>query len=91
MEERWVGRVSVGKNMALLRRVWKRLHKRIEEAGQAADLVVVGGGPYRKTMETDHKGKNAHSLGFRRGRELSTIYASADTFAFPSITNRASC
>ncbi len=83
----YVGRVSVEKNMPLLLSVWKRVHKRCAEAGLKADLVIVGDGPYRKTMEQDLKGKNAHFLGFRHGRELSTIYASADTFCFPSTTD----
>ena len=83
----YVGRVSVEKNMPLLNAVWKRAHKRIVEMGHAADLVVVGDGPYRKTMEKELKKLDAHFLGFRLGQELSTLYASSDMFVFPSTTD----
>ena len=83
----YVGRVSVEKNMPMLNSVWKQVHKKCKEAGIEADLVVVGDGPYRKTMASDLEGMDAHFLGFRHGRELSTIYASANIFAFPSTTD----
>lgn len=83
----YVGRVSVEKNMPLLTAVWKQVSKKCVERGLPADLVIVGDGPYRKTMEHALRGCQAHFLGFRHGKELSTIYASSDTFVFPSTTD----
>ncbi len=83
----FVGRVSVEKNMPMLTTVWKGVRKSLKDSGVNADLVIVGDGPYRETMEKELKGKNAHFLGFRHGEELSTIYASSNLFAFPSTTD----
>ncbi|MEM1164836.1 MAG: glycosyltransferase [Planctomycetota bacterium] len=83
----YVGRVSVEKNIPLLVNVWKKVHAELRRRGVDADLVVVGDGPYRKRMEQELKGKDAHFLGFRLGQELSTLYASADLFVFPSTTD----
>ncbi len=82
-----VGRVSVEKNLPLLARVWKRVHAECAARGLAARLIVVGDGPYRLLMERELAGCNAVFLGFRHGRELSTIYASGDLFVFPSTTD----
>jgi glycosyltransferase involved in cell wall biosynthesis len=82
----YVGRVSVEKNMPLLLNVWSQVQRRCHDAGIDADLVVVGDGPYRKVMQKELKSA-AHFLGFRHGEELSTIYASADCFIFPSTTD----
>ena len=83
----FVGRVSVEKNMPLLTTVWKGVRKRLKDEGVETDLIIVGDGPYRETMEKELKGKDAHFLGFRHGDELSTIYASCNIFAFPSTTD----
>ena len=83
----FVGRVSVEKNMPMLTTVWKGIRKRLKDEGVNADLIVVGDGPYRETMQKELKGKDAHFLGFRHGDELSTIYASCNIFAFPSTTD----
>jgi glycosyltransferase involved in cell wall biosynthesis len=83
----YVGRVSVEKNMPLLTDVWKGVRRRLKDEGVDAELVIVGDGPYRETMEKELKGKNASFLGFRHGDELSTIYASCHMFAFPSTTD----
>jgi len=83
----YVGRVSVEKNMPLLTTIWKQVHRKCVERGLPAQLVVVGDGPYRKQMESALRGTSAHFLGFRHGAELSTIYASADLFVFPSTTD----
>ncbi len=83
----FVGRVSVEKNLPLLVRVWKQVDARCKARGVDAELVIVGDGPYRKEMERELKGTTARFLGFRHGEELSTIYASADVFAFPSTTD----
>jgi glycosyltransferase involved in cell wall biosynthesis len=83
----FVGRVSVEKNMPLLTPIWKRVHEECAARGLEADLVIVGDGPYRARMQKDLKGCRAHFLGFRHGQELSELYASADMFLFPSITD----
>jgi glycosyltransferase involved in cell wall biosynthesis len=80
----YCGRVSVEKNLPLLSRVWKRVQMQLSP--REARLVVIGDGPYRKLMAKE-LGQGAHFLGFRHGRELSSLYASADLFVFPSRTD----
>ncbi len=82
-----VGRVSVEKNLPLLTKVWKRVDGECRRRGLDARLIVVGDGPYRARMEEELRGCNVAFLGFRHGRELSTIYASGDLFVFPSTTD----
>jgi glycosyltransferase involved in cell wall biosynthesis len=85
----YVGRVSVEKNLPLLREAWKRVCCELSRSPAAARarLIVVGDGPYRQPMERTLAGSAAHFLGFRHGRELSAIYASSDIFVFPSTTD----
>lgn len=85
----FVSRVSVEKNAPLLGRIWKRVHAACAQKGArgvAAQLVVVGDGPYKARMEEELAGTEAYFLGFRTGRPLATLYASADLFVFPSVT-----
>lgn len=69
-----VGRVAVEKNIA---------------AFLALDLpgskVVVGDGPQRAELERKHPG--AVFLGARFGEELASLFAAADVFVFPSLTD----
>jgi len=81
----YVGRVSVEKNLPLLTNVWRRV--RTLSPRSDAQLIVVGDGPYRATMESELSGCGAHFLGFRHGEELSRLYASSDLFVFPSTTD----
>lgn len=81
------GRVSVEKNLPLLCEVWKLAAPRLAAAGVKAHLVVVGDGPYRPQMERELAGLGVHFLGYRFGKELSTLYASADLCVFPSVTD----
>jgi glycosyltransferase involved in cell wall biosynthesis len=81
----YCGRVSVEKNLPLLCTVWKQLRARLG-AGEA-QLVIIGDGPYRAEMQRELGEEGVHFLGFRHGQELSTLYASADLFVFPSITD----
>lgn len=83
----YVGRVSVEKNLPLLNTVWKRAAARLRAAGARAQLVIVGDGPYRETMERELEGTGAAFLGFRHAEELSALYASSDLFVFPSVTD----
>lgn len=83
----FVGRVSVEKNLPMLTPIWKQVHEECARRNLAADLVIVGDGPYRARMQKDLRGCRAHFLGFRHGQELSELYASSDMFLFPSITD----
>lgn len=83
----YVGRVSVEKNLPMLTRIWNRAQPRLESMGVAAELVVVGDGPYRAEMQEELASTRARFMGFRYGEELSRIYASCDAFLFPSLTD----
>jgi glycosyltransferase involved in cell wall biosynthesis len=82
-----VGRISVEKNMPLLAQAWKRAGSRLRQAGIDAEFIVVGDGPYRRDMEQELGSHRTRFLGFRHGEELSSLYASADLFVFPSTTD----
>lgn len=47
--------------------------------------VVVGDGPDRAALQGTYP--HAHFLGARRGVDLAEVYASADVFVFPSLTD----
>lgn len=70
----YVGRVSVEKNI---------------EAFLSVDLpgtkVVVGDGPAREQLETRYP--DVRFLGVKTGQALADVYASADVFVFPSLTD----
>lgn len=82
-----VGRISVEKNLPFLTQVWKALRPRFASRNIDAQLVVIGDGPYRATMQRELQGCEAHFLGFRFGSELATLYASSNLFVFPSLTD----
>ena len=69
-----VGRLAVEKNI---------------EAFLKLDLpgskVLVGDGPARATLQASYPA--VHFLGARQGEELAALYASADVFVFPSLTD----
>jgi glycosyltransferase involved in cell wall biosynthesis len=70
----YAGRVAVEKNL---------------EAFLSLDLpgskVIVGDGPTRVSLQQKYPG--AHFLGARHKESLAEIYASADVFVFPSLTD----
>ena len=70
----YAGRLAVEKNL---------------EAFLSLDLpgskVVVGDGPARADLEARYPG--AHFLGLKTGDALAGVYASADVFVFPSLTD----
>jgi glycosyltransferase involved in cell wall biosynthesis len=70
----YVGRIAVEKNI---------------EAFLALDLpgskVVVGDGPLRASLQA--RFPQVHFLGMRTGQALADVYASADVFVFPSLTD----
>ena len=83
----YVGRLSIEKNMPMLAEIWQRTVAACEKGGLSAELVLVGDGPYREKMERMLPPRTVRFVGFRRGAELSAIYASADVFVFPSVTD----
>ena len=77
----YIGRVAREKNLGLLLEAWETL---APERG-AAKLVLVGRGP----LEEDIRRREIPGVfvsGLLGGEALSTAYASADIFAFPSTT-----
>src|SRR6476659_3471606 len=77
----YIGRIAREKNLGLLLEAWESLAG--ERAG--AQLVLVGRGP----LEDDIRRRDipgVHVTGLLQGEALSTAYASADVFAFPSPT-----
>jgi len=83
----YAGRVSVEKNTTLLENAWKIIRRRCEDRGMDVELIVVGDGPDRARLEKSLAPFGARFLGYRHGEELATLYASADFFMFPSITD----
>lgn len=83
----YCGRVSIEKNMPLLAAAWKLASAELKQRGVEAELIVIGDGPYRVVMQRDLDPHGARFLGFKHGKELSALYASADLFVFPSTTD----
>lgn len=87
----YVGRVSVEKNLPMLAAIWPRIAAACIRESLDAQLIIVGDGPYRASLEQSLADAGlAHTaafLGFRHGAELSAIYASSDLFIFPSTTD----
>jgi glycosyltransferase involved in cell wall biosynthesis len=78
----YVGRLSAEKNLDMLLYAACEIERRFP--GQAA-FVFTGDGPYTEIIQNSSP-PNVFITGFKRGKELSQIYASADCFAFPSGT-----
>ncbi|MFP4624167.1 MAG: glycosyltransferase family 4 protein [Gemmatimonadota bacterium] len=58
--------------------------RRLEAAGHAFRLVLVGDGPLRSRLESELP--DAAFVGYQSGTALSRWYASGDVFVFPSTT-----
>lgn len=70
----YVGRVSVEKNLdAFLK------------TPMMGKKIIVGDGPDRARLQSEHP--DAVFLGVKTGPDLAAIYASADVFVFPSLTD----
>ncbi|CAN5247615.1 glycosyltransferase family 1 protein [soil metagenome] len=76
-----VGRLAREKNLELLAQSFEAIRAR----QQGARLIVVGDGPMRAELE--RRLPEAVFCGHRSGDELAQIYASADLFLFPSLTD----
>jgi len=83
----YVGRISTEKNLPMLTAIWPQVRERAHAAGVDAQLVIVGGGPYLDEMKSTLGGHGVVFPGFKHGTELATLYASADMFVFPSLTD----
>jgi glycosyltransferase involved in cell wall biosynthesis len=77
----YVGRVSKEKDLEFLARVFRRL----KNEGLELDLAIVGDGPYLEELKRSLP--EAIFTGILSGEALSTAYASADLFVFPSTTD----
>ena len=76
----YVGRVSWEKNLRLLVNTYRHMdHLRCH-------LVIVGNGPASTEMQRELAHLPVTFTGYLRGEALATTYASADVFAFPSLT-----
>ncbi|GAB6083229.1 glycosyltransferase family 1 protein [Desulfuromonas carbonis] len=74
----FVGRLAAEKNLALLFAACRRLSGRVRQ-------LLVGDGPLRAELEHTAL-PGAIFSGYREGEELARYYASADIFAFPSLS-----
>ncbi len=79
----YAGRVSKEKNIEVMLRAFTRLI----DAGSDADLIVVGDGPQRDELQLKYNDPQIVFTGYLYGDELAEVYASADLFVFPSLTD----
>ncbi len=79
----YVGRVSREKNLDVM------LSAFLEDAAlkERASLAILGDGPYLAELKERYHHPSVVFCGFIKGRALSTAYASADVFVFPSTTD----
>jgi glycosyltransferase involved in cell wall biosynthesis len=75
-----VGRLAAEKNLDLIVNVFHTLAR----CGRQVKLVFAGDGPYRAKLQADCP--EAIFMGMCSHAELAHIYASADLFLFPSLT-----
>ncbi|MBE0598240.1 MAG: glycosyltransferase family 1 protein [Desulfuromonadales bacterium] len=75
----YVGRLAKEKNLELLLAAWRQV------PGENRRLLLTGDGPLRARLER-LKDDRVLFTGYRQGEELARLYASADLFVFPSLT-----
>jgi len=78
----YTGRLSAEKSLDML--LYSAKEMEIKFPGKTS-FIFTGDGPYLETIKNSDL-PNITVTGFKRGKELSEIYASADCFAFPSGT-----
>jgi glycosyltransferase involved in cell wall biosynthesis len=76
----YAGRLAAEKNLAMLAEAWRTFPER----GRCR-LLFIGDGPLRRRLE-EQAGDRCIFAGYRHGEELARMYASADLFVFPSVT-----
>jgi glycosyltransferase involved in cell wall biosynthesis len=80
----YVGRVSREKNLDALADAFPALAQRVP----GISLTIVGAGPYLDGLKEQFAGrKDVHFTGVVHGEPLAGIFASADMFVFPSLTD----
>lgn len=77
----YVGRMAPEKDLEVLMDAVRLLNQR----GLSYRLLMVGDGPSRHKLEQMHL-DNVVFCGYQRGQDLYDLYASADIFVFPSVT-----
>lgn len=75
-----VGRLAAEKNLDLIVNTYKAL----QAAGRSVKLVFAGDGPYRATLKSHCP--DAIFMGMCSHAQLALLYANADLFLFPSLT-----
>ncbi|MCQ4625358.1 glycosyltransferase family 1 protein [Corynebacterium sp. CCUG 69979] len=78
----YVGRMSAEKNLTILNDVMPLLRDKIP----GARLAMVGEGPQYEQMKNAFNPEFTHFTGYMSGEPLAQAFASADVFAFPSLT-----
>ncbi|CAM2994851.1 glycosyltransferase family 4 protein [Rariglobus hedericola] len=76
----YVGRIAAEKNLSLAVEAFLALQAKLPRA----KFVLVGDGPEKASLAKQYP--QFHYAGMRRGEELAAHYASADVFAFASVT-----
>jgi glycosyltransferase involved in cell wall biosynthesis len=76
----YAGRLAAEKNLDMLVEAWRKLPER----GRCR-LLFIGDGPLRRRLE-EQAGDRGIFAGYRHGEELARMYASAELFVFPSLT-----
>ncbi len=79
----YAGRISKEKNIEVMLKAFTRLI----DHGVDADLILVGDGPQRDELQLKYNDPQIVFTGYLYGKELASIYASADMFVFPSLTD----
>ncbi|WP_353120859.1 glycosyltransferase family 4 protein [Planktothrix agardhii] len=74
----YVGRLGTEKEIERIKPVLEKIPN--------SRLALVGDGPNRQVLEAHFRGTPTHFVGYLRGKDLATAYASADAFIFPSRT-----
>ena len=73
-----VGRLSPEKNFEFLLKLLEKFPQTF--------LCVVGGGPYKESLEPLFPPNQTHFMGFLQGEQLASAYASADYFVYASVS-----
>ncbi|HEY7745993.1 MAG TPA: glycosyltransferase family 1 protein [Desulfuromonadales bacterium] len=76
------GRLAAEKNLETLLAAFRRLPTALP-----VNLLLIGDGPLRPKLEAAAADPRVIFAGYRRGEELARIYASADLFVFPSLSD----
>ncbi len=82
----YVGRLAPEKNLSALLHAFTRLRERVaSQRARNLRLALVGGGPFMATLQAEARPWMILP-GYQHGHDLARWYASADIFAFPSLT-----